>query len=155
MKRLIALVAVAVVAVAGIAGIQAQTRPNFSGRWVQVSPADGAGQEQVVKHDGDKLSASHESEGGGHVLEYTLDGSETSQTMTSHGEPVTSKVRASWDKESLVITTTTNYGERTVTLRQVWSLDKAGQLVIVVSPTVAGTPQSPVTIVHTKKPADR
>lgn len=154
MKRLIAFVVV--VAVAGIAGIQAQSRPNFSGRWVQVSPAEGAGQEQVVKHEGDKLSASHASQGGGHLLEYRLDGTESSQTMTSHGEPVTSRVRASWDKESVVITTTTNYGgERTVILRQAWSLDKAGQLVIVVTPTVDGKHHSPITLVHTKKPSDR
>ncbi len=152
MKRLFAGVIAAVLLGAPI-GAQVQPRPNFSGRWVQVTPADGAGQEQVVKHDADKLSASHDSEGGGHLLEYKLDGSETTQTLTSHGEPVTSRVRASWDKESLVITTTTNYGgERTVILRQAWSLDKSGQLVILVSPTVDGKHQSPITVVYAKRP---
>jgi hypothetical protein len=153
MKRLIASVVV-IVALAAAFETHAQTRPNFSGRWVQVSPAEGAGSEQVIKHEGDKMTASHASTGDGHVLEYTLDGTEKTQTLTSHGQDLNSKVRAIWEKESVVITATTHYGgDRTVTLKQVWSLDKAGQLVIVVSPTVDGKHQDPITLVHTRKPS--
>lgn len=153
MKRPSVLVGVIVVAVLGVQ-MAAQSRPNFGGRWVQVSPADGAGSEQVIKHEGDKLSASHDSEGGGHVLEYTLDGSETRQALTSHGREIVSKVRAAWEKDRLVITTATDYGDgQTRLVKQVWSLDDAGRLVIVVTPTTAAAEPTSITVVYTKKPA--
>lgn len=150
MKRLIACVVI--IGAISLAGLQAQTRPNFGGRWVQVTPADGAGQEQVVKHEGDKLSAVHGSTGDDHVLEYTLNGAETTQTLESHGTNIVSKVRAAWEKERLVITNVTDYGEgRVRTMKQVWSLDASGRLVIVVTPDSAKATES-ITVVYTKKP---
>jgi hypothetical protein len=150
MKRLgmvAGLIAVAVLSV----HVGAQARPNFSGRWVQVTPADGAGQEQVVKHEGDKLSAVHGSSGDDHVLEYTLNGTETTQTLQSHGQDIVSKVRAAWEKERLVITSITDYGEgRVRTMKQVWSLDATGRLVIVVTPAGAKDTES-VTVVYRKQ----
>jgi len=121
------LVAVAATAVA----VHAQSKPNFSGRWVVVSPEKGAGQEQTVKHDEKSLSTEHASEGAGHRMIYQLDGVERSNAIPARGTEITMLSKASWDGNRIVITTNTSYPNGMKTqAKEVWSLDAQGRLVI-------------------------
>ena len=70
---------------AAVTAIGAQKRPDFSGRWLVIEPAHGAGTEMVLKQTETLLTEGHDSEGGGHRLEYHLDGAEHTSTMNSHG----------------------------------------------------------------------
>jgi len=110
----------------------AQAKPNFSGTWVQISPAEGAGEIIQVKHDAATLVEGHDSEGGGHALKYVLDGAEhASAPISTGGGQITGRHKTTWDGPKLVIEETNDYpggGHRTA--RIVWWLNDKGQLVI-------------------------
>ena len=129
MKR--ARLAFALVTVTASLG-SAQTKPNFSGTWVQMTPADGAGSEIVVKHDAATLVQQHDSEGGGHVLKYMLDGAEHRNEPMAMGDgQITGRHKATWDDARLVIDESNEYpngGHRTAHI--VWWINDKGQLVI-------------------------
>ena len=130
----------------------AQKKPDFSGRWVTISPADAAGQEQSYKQDAATLTTSHGAEGPDHVFTYDLSGKETRRTMTSHGETITTLSTATWDGERLVITEkTTDADGRQLDQKQTLSLDQQGQLVIDLTATMTGRPTQTMTLVHKKK----
>ena len=65
------------------ASVGAQTKPNFSGTWIVVTPAEGAGQEEVVRHTATTLSTSHASSSDGHDATYKLDGTESRNEPSS------------------------------------------------------------------------
>lgn len=135
-----------------VAALAGQSRPNFSGRWVQLSPSEGAGTEQRITHEGNQLLTQHASEGDDHELNYRLDGVETRSVITSHGEEIVSKSRAVWEQQQLVITTATEYPDgRKLDTRQVWSLDAKGQLNIAVTRSMTGREPTSVTAVFAKK----
>ena len=130
----------------------AQAKPNFSGTWIQVEPAnraEGGGSEQVVTHDAVTLTTEHASEGGGHRQVYKLDGE--SRFSVSSADVV---AKAMWDGQKLVITSTATYPEnRRRDSKQVWSLGADGTLTIESS---AKNPDGTTTdrkSVHRKKPA--
>jgi hypothetical protein len=132
-----------------------QTRPNFSGRWVQVSPTEGAGTGQTIKHEGDRMSTGHDSEGGGHGINYRLDGVESRNVVTTHGNDIVSKTRAVWEGQQLVITSAAEYPDgRTMSDKQVWSLDSTGQLVITITRTMSGQEPMSIKAVFAKKTTD-
>jgi hypothetical protein len=134
------------------AGTFAQQRPNFSGTWIVVTPAGAAGQEETILQDEATLTRGHASEGGGHSFTYKLDGTETRQVMSSHGEDIVTLARASWDGDRLVITEATTYPDgRKRDAKSVWSLDSQGQLVIEFTERVAGKPPAAVKRVSKKK----
>ncbi len=144
MRQKLSFAFLAVVAL-GVVAIAAQQKPNFSGRWVVVSPADAAGQEQVVTHDATTLTTGHASEGGGHGASYKLDGTESRNVLTSHGEPIVTLSKATWSGAQLTITSNTTYPDgRKRESKEVWSLDAEGRLVIEVNLTVSG--QQPMTL---------
>lgn len=130
----------------------AQKKPDFSGRWVVISPADQAGNEQSVKQDLTTLTTQHDSEGGGHDTTYKLDGSENRGVIRSHDEDLVTLSKAMWDGDKLSITSATTYpGGRKVDSKQVWSLNAEGQLVIEVTLTIAGNPPVKMTLLNQKK----
>ena len=132
--------------------IAAQTKPNFSGTWVVVTPADGAGQEEEVRHTATTLSTGHASEGGGHSATYKLDGSESRNSITSHGQEIVTLSKALWDGDKVVITNATTYPDgRKLESKETWSLDSTGRLVIEMSMTMTGMPPQSMTVVHRKK----
>jgi hypothetical protein len=136
-----------------VAALAAQQRPNFSGRWVQESPADGAGQEQIVKHDATTLSTEHGSEGGSHRAVYELDGTTSRNAIGSHGSEIITESQASWQDDRLTIASTTTYPDgRRRLATEVWSLDAAGKLVIVFKETIDGKSTSDVKLVYVKRP---
>src|SRR5688572_15304102 len=86
--RRLAICVLTLLALLATAPATAQQKPNFTGTWVAVSPAEAAGEEQEVRHTATTLSTGHASEGGGHHATYKLDGSESRNELTSHGEKI-------------------------------------------------------------------
>jgi len=136
--------------VAAVAG--AQEKPNFSGTWVAISPAEAAGQEQNVRHTATTLSTGHESNGGGHGFTYKLDGSESRNELTVHDDPIVTLSKAAWDGNKVVITSATTYPDgRKLDSKETWSLDSEGRLIVEHTQTMTGQPPRSMTIVSTKK----
>jgi hypothetical protein len=129
-----------------------QQKPNFTGTWIVVTPAEGAGQEQEVRHTPATLSKGHASEGGGHHATYKLDGTESRNEITSHGEPIITLSKALWDGDKVVITSATTYPDgRKLETKEIWSLDSTGRLVIEMTMAMPGMPMQSMTVVHRKK----
>ena len=134
-------------------GVGAGQKPNFSGRWVIVSPKEGAGQEQIITQTDKTLTTQHAAEGPDHKMTYQLDGVERRLALPSHGSDITILAKASWDADRLVITRNSSYpnGMKTQS-RDVWSLDAKGQLVVDSSETGPGGEKGPtVKIIYSKK----
>ena len=130
----------------------AQAKPNFSGTWVAISPAEAAGQEQEVRHTATTLSTGHASEGDGHSATYKLDGTESRNELTSHGQKIVTLSKAVWQGDKVVITSGTTYPDgNKLESKQTWSMDSSGQLVIEYSMAMTGQPPQSMTIVHKKK----
>jgi len=128
-RRTFARVLTTAIVLTAVAG--AQQKPDFSGRWVVVSPPEGAGHEQVVTQDAKTLTAELLSEGGSHKMTYQLDGLEHRNTMTFRGAEIVMMSTASWDGNRIVINTRTVYtnGMKT-SAKEVWSMDAQGRLVV-------------------------
>ena len=143
---------VACLVLLGAASLAAQQKPNFTGTWIGVSPAEAVGQEQEVRHTATTLSTGHASEGGGHHATYKLDGSQSRNELTSHGEQIVSLSKAMWDGDKVVITSATAYPDgRKLESKQTWSMNSSGQLVIEFTETMTGQPARTMTIVSRKK----
>ena len=126
-----------------------QERPNFSGRWVQISPAGGSA--QLVKHDATTLAIQHGSEGADHSVSYKLDGSETRNTIPSHGSQIVSVARTEWIGSTVRITQSTAYPDgRKLQSTQLWWVDQQGRLVVELAETMQGKPTTNVTIISRK-----
>lgn len=129
MRSFLAGITLATLALA-VAGTSAQQKPDFSGTWVVVSPSESAGEETTIKQDATTFTHGHASEGGGHSFTYKLDGTETRQTMPSHGEEIVILAKASWDGDRLMIVEHVTYPDgRKEDGTTVWALDAQGQLV--------------------------
>ena len=125
--------ACAVLSLAGAAPViaRAQARPNFSGRWVIVQPEKGAGQEQIIKHDDKVLTKTPVSERGGPPATYELDGMEHRTVLPMGGQQIVTVTKAAWEGNTLVVTIQENYPNgMKLNVKEVWSLDAQGRLVI-------------------------
>ncbi len=132
----------------------AQSKPNFSGTWIQIAPADQAGEEILVKHDATTLSQEHPSEGGSHSLKYIVDGKEhqAEPIGMGSGHEVTTKYTATWQGATVVVEETSDYqsGLHRVA-RSVWSIDAKGQLVIDFSGNMPDGSQMKIQMIYKKK----
>ncbi len=147
-RLLLTLIAV----VLGAAVPAAQQKPNFSGRWVIVSPESEAGQVHVVKHEGTTLTESHEAEGPDHIAVYNLDGKESRNVMASHGADIVTLSQATWNDAKLTLTSATTYPDgRKMRSIQVWSLDAEGRLVIEFNETADGRAPRSMKVISVKK----
>ena len=144
---------IAVACALAVSALGAQRRPDFSGRWLVIEPAHAAGTEMVLKQTEGVLTEGHDSEGGGHRLEYHLDGAEHTTTMVSHGMDVVTVSKAVWQGDKLSITTATTYSpDRKLDQTMIWSIDDKGQLIIDLTATMTGRPTEKTRIVHRKLP---
>ena len=131
---------------------QAQTKPNFTGTWIVVTPSAAAGQEAQVRHTETMLSTGHASEGGGHQASYKLDGTESRNELTSHGGKIVTISKAAWEGAKVVITSATTYPDgRTMESKETWSLDPAGHLVVETTQLMTGQSLRTMTVIHRKK----
>jgi hypothetical protein len=135
-----------------LVGISAQTKPNFSGTWVFVSPAESAGQEQTIKHDATTFSTGHASEGGGHSFSYRLDGTDSPHEVQSHGEQIRSTAKASWEGDQLIIAEVVSYPDgRKLDKKTTYSLDPQGQMNIEILAQFNGKPSQTLKAVLKRK----
>ena len=108
-----------------------QQRPNFSGRWVIVLPEKGAGFEQIIKHDDKTLSKTPVGERGGPGATYQIDGIEHRAMAPARGQEIVTVTKAAWEGNSVVITIVESYSNgMKLNVKEVWSLDDKGRLVI-------------------------
>jgi len=130
----------------------AQQKPNFTGKWVAISPADAGSDSQTVTHTETKLALAHGSEGGAHNLEFILDGKEHRSTMASHGSEIVTLYTATWKADRLSIVSKSTYPNGNVLDQtQVWSMDAKGQLIIDLTEEFTGRPKTTMQIVHRKQ----
>jgi len=140
------------IGVSAKASAPAQEKPNFTGTWVAVSPAEAAGQEQNVRHTATTLSIGHEAKISSHSATYKLDGSESRNELTVHDDPIVTLSKALWDGNKVVITSATTYPDgRKMESKETWSLDSAGHLVVEYNQTMSGQPPRSMTVVSTRK----
>ena len=132
----VTIVAVVILA----AGLDAQSRPNFSGTWVAANPPKPPAREYVVKHDDKTLTSPL----GRRVVVYQLDGTEQQSQVPFNGDVIRVSTRAAWEKDRIVITIHTAYptGMKTV-IRETWSLDTQGRLIVDIVETMEGLPNKP------------
>jgi len=149
MSTLRVLLVVAAAAALGLV-VRAQAKPDFSGRWVQITPAaeaEGGGSEQLVTQDATTLTTEHPSEGGSHRQVYKLDGE--SRSMLGQIQIVS---KASWEGQKLVITSSATYPDRQRRdSKQIWSLGTDGRLTIEFSATNPDGTATEMRLIHRKK----
>ena len=128
--------------------LTARQKPNFSGTWVAVSPAEAAGQEQVVTQTETMLTRGHDSSGGGHSFTYKFDGTES--RVVIHGTVTVST--ASWDDDKLVIVERATYHDgRKRNAKSVWSLNTQGELVVDFTEQFDGQPAKTMRMVSKRR----
>jgi len=142
------------VVVGSLAATQSQ-RPDFSGTWLLVAPAEAAvrpaGQEETITQTETTITFGHPSEGGGHQLTCGLDG----QWRESRIAGTRLSCRATWKDRTLVLVerTATDSGaasagaERTKRLH----IDENGSLVMDIEPPIANLPGGPAKLVWRKR----
>lgn len=141
--------AIAMILAVGV-NLDAQAKPDFSGKWVVVDPppaaanADAArsggrgggrgggfqpgfGSEFTVKQDAKTLTITR----GGQAspLTYKLDGSESKNTVTRDGQQQEQIATATWEGNTLVIATQVRFQGKTAEQRRVLAME-GGNLVI-------------------------
>ena len=121
--RFAALCLVLVAAAFGAVESAAQAKPDFSGVWVAVG-AQKPVRELTVKHDGSTLTFDG---GPDYKATLNLDGSET-KIIAPDGKPLLAKT--AWTGKTLVLTLHMPEIKQDIR-RQTWTIDDAGQLVVV------------------------
>jgi len=135
-----------------VGAVFAQQRPNFTGKWIAISPADAGGGAQTITHTEAKLSIVHGAEGTDHNLEFILDGKEHRSVMPTHGSEIVTLYTATWNGNRLTMLSKSTYPNGNVLDQtQIWSLDAKGQLIIDLTETSTGRPKSTMQIVHKKQ----
>jgi len=130
----------------------AQQRPNFTGKWIAISPADAGGGTQTITHTDTKLTVVHGSSGDDHNLEFILDGKEHRSVMPTHGSEIVTLYTATWNGDKLTVLSKSTYPNGNVLDQiQMWSLDAKGQLIIDLTETFTGRPKATMQIVHRKQ----
>jgi hypothetical protein len=123
--------------------LTAQTRPDFSGKWIDIQTVDG---EQVIEEtlvvtqDAQGLSYVSYSRNGreGERLAFLFNGTPKSQPRQMSGEATST---ASWEGSTLVVATTVRRnGQRDVAYQRRWSIDPAKQLMIETTSKPEGAP---------------
>ena len=122
---------------------QAQGKPDFSGSWALVAdpnaPAPGRGgggglgQAATIAQDAKTLTVTRTTQNGEVKLVYNLDGSDSKNMVQGRGGQTEQVSKATWEGNTLVISTTFQMGENAVTRTQKMSLDASGNLVVAVT----------------------
>ena len=147
-------VAVVAVLAASVAWAQGQ-KPNFSGTWLLVAPAERAArapaQEETITQTDTTITLGHPSEGGGHRMTYRLDGQETENRLA--GMRFVS--RASWDGQKLMLIDKDAAGAAlrpgARETKKILHIDQDGSLVMEVTGSTADRPGEPTRSVWRKR----
>jgi hypothetical protein len=134
------------------ATMSAQARPDFSGTWVAVKPAEVAGQKEFVAQDATMLVRGHASESGEHLFMYNLDGSQSRNVIKVNEADVVTLSKTSWSGDRLIIVNSTTYPDgRTLDQTETWSIGKDGRLSIDLSQLVDGKVVPKGTVVYERR----
>jgi hypothetical protein len=131
------------------AGLTAQAKPSFAGKWVEESSSngrDGLGRELTITQEANTLTIEYIPVGENPVprkLVYTLDGTESTNTITGRAGQTKVVSKATWSGNTLVITTTRATGEH----KRTFNLE-SGKLVVEAS--VSGFGPMPTKIMYKK-----
>ena len=129
-RRLAALVLALVL----VAGLEAQaTRPNFVGTWKLASdPAGGmmTASQLVTSDDGKVLTVVAAAQFGDSKTVYNLDGTEAKSPLEFNGMSIDRTTRAAWQGTKLVLTTTSDFNGMVFEIKQAWSIEADGTLVV-------------------------
>jgi endonuclease YncB( thermonuclease family) len=109
-------------------------RPNFSGTWTTISPAERVGQRLTIRQDAVSVTLERTSEPGVDTQRYKLDGT-TSHALTSPDGPVDIVAKSHWMNQALVVEARQwlRRGEEPTSFRQVLWIDDQGYLNLEVS----------------------
>jgi hypothetical protein len=129
-------------------------KPNLSGTWLLVAPAEAAvqpaGQEETIAHSEVAITFGHPSEGGGHQLTCGLDG----QPRESSIAGMRISCRGTWENGRLILVERTlgsgvppGQAERTKTLH----IDENGSLIMDIRPAIPDLPGGPAKLVFRKR----
>lgn len=121
----------------------AQDKPNFAGTWALVTDPNapnpgrgggggGLGQGGTITQDAKTLTITRTTQNGEIKIVYNLDGSDSKNMMMGRGGQTEQVSKATWEGNTLVVTTNFTMGEAAVavTRTEKYSLDASGQLVI-------------------------
>ncbi len=130
----------------------AQSKPNFSGIWLPVSPPEAAAQgaEFHIKQDASSITLGHPegAHGPAHNPTYKLDGVEARQPNLVHPSE-TDVTRAFWDGDRLVIVVRPEHGGP-AHKRVLW-LQPDGTLAMEITVSIAGQPEEVIKATFKKK----
>lgn len=121
----------------------AQDKPNFAGAWTLVQDPNaagggggrgggggGLGMGGTITQDAKMLTITRTTQNGEVKVVYNLDGSDSKNMMMGRGGQTEQISKATWDGNTLVVTTSFTMGENAVTRTEKYSLDASGQLVV-------------------------
>ena len=149
------IVTVAIALIGGSLGFAQSQKPNFSGTWLLVAPAEAAvqppGQEETITQTDTTITFGHASEGGGHQKVCGLDGQERESIIAGFRL----RCRGAWEGRNLVLTERTvnapsghpGAAETTTSIR----LDENGSLVMEITPPIPNLPGGPAKLVWRKR----
>lgn len=131
--------------------LMAQAKPNFSGRWVQVSPERGAGREDIVTHDATTLTIERASQKEP-PMTFKLDGTEGRTVVSMQGTEFVTLSKGEWVGTTLVLESKISVPDgSTITARHQLTIDAEGRLVVNTSSSMPGMPPRDEKIIYTKK----
>jgi hypothetical protein len=97
------MITVAIAVVVGSLSFSQAQKPNFSGTWLLVAPAEAAvqppGQEETITQTDTTITFGHPSEGGSHQKVCGLDGQERESNIAG----VKLRCRGTWEGRKLVL----------------------------------------------------
>ena len=98
-----------------------QAKPDFSGRWEVVSPAERAGETMEITQTATVVTEAH---GDEHSVGYNLDGTQRRNVVgVHHDQQVVILTESAWKGDTLVVTTKATYpAGNTRESRQLWTL---------------------------------
>jgi hypothetical protein len=128
-----ALVAI-VTFVALAAGITAQSaKPSLAGTWKLTSDASAGmfvASQLVTADDGKVFTVTATAQFGENKTVYNLDGTEAKSPLDINGMTIDRTTKAAWEGAKLVLTTKSDFNGMSFEIKQVWSLETDGTLVV-------------------------
>jgi hypothetical protein len=131
MQRAFSAVLVAVLAVTALSAQAA--KPNFAGNWKLTSdPSAGpfVASQLVAADDGKTFTVTATAQFGESKTIYNLDGSEAKSPLEFNGMSIDRTTKAAWEGPKLVLTTKSDFNGMAFEIKQAWSLETDGTLVI-------------------------
>ena len=151
----IRIITVVIALIGSSLGFAQGQKPNFSGTWLLVAPAEAAvqppGQEETISQTDTTITFGHASEGGGHQKVCGLDGQERESNIAGFRL----RCRGTWEGRGLVLTERAvnapsgapGSTEKTTSIH----LDENGSLVMEITPPIPDLPGGPAKLVWRKR----